>query len=252
MDILKDEDIKLKGVLFDFNGVLLPDSELQEMTWKKLSYKIKGIDYNIKYLRNVIHGRGTTDLIKLLIDSNIKDGDIQNIMNLKEEMYRELCLSNKELFKLTPGAIELFERLEFYNIPFTIASSASEADMRFYFEHLNLNKWFNWNKIAYFDGKVKTKPAPDLYILGAKKLNLDPTECCVIEDAVAGMQAAKNANAGFIVAVSIERELPAEAKDLANIVIYSLDELNDDFIKEYFGIKEMVDFPLYYIAGIGY
>jgi len=67
-----------------------------------------------------------------------------------------LCLKNKESFKLTDSVVNLFDRLNKYSIPFTIASSASEADMRFYFEHLNLNKWSNWDKIAYL--MVRLKP----------------------------------------------------------------------------------------------
>lgn len=251
MDILKDINKKLKAILFDFNGVILYDSEIQEKSWQLTIYEITGKKYNIYELRKLIHGRGIKDLIKVLIDDKLSEEEIEEIAKRKENIYRDLCLKNKESFKLTDSVVNLFDRLNKYSIPFTIASSASEADMRFYFEHLNLNKWFNWDKIAYFDGKVKTKPAPDLYILGAKKLNLDPTECCVIEDAVAGMQAAKNANAGFIIAVSIERELPIEAKKLANAVVYTLDEINELFLHKYFILKKDVDFPLYYISSMG-
>jgi beta-phosphoglucomutase-like phosphatase (HAD superfamily) len=252
MDILRDINKKLKAILFDFNGVILYDSEIQEKSWQLIIYEKTGKKYNINELRKLIHGRGVKDLIKTLIDDKLDEEKIKQIAKRKENIYRDLCLRNKDAFTLTHSVVGLFERLNKYNIPYTIASSASEDDMRFYFEHLKLNKWFSWDKIAYFDGKVKTKPAPDLYILGAKKLNFEPCDCCVIEDAVAGMQAAKNANAGFVVAVSIERELPIEAKELANSVVYSLDEINELFLYKYFISKNDVNFPLYYISGMGY
>jgi HAD superfamily hydrolase (TIGR01509 family) len=251
MEIISEINKKLKGVLFDFNGVILLDSELQEQSWQITIYEVTGKKYSIHELRQVIHGRGIKDLINTLIDNKLNDNEINEIAHRKEKIYRELCLKNRESFQLTPNIINLFERLKKYKIPFTIASSASESDMKFYFEHLNLSQWFDWNKIAYFDGKIRTKPAPDLYLLGAKKLNLDPNDCCVIEDAIAGMLAALAANAGMIIAVSIERELPIDAKELAHIVIYSMDEINDFFINKYFSQYVHIDFPLYYICGLG-
>ncbi len=251
MEVISDVNKKLKGILFDFNGVILLDSELQEKSWQITIYEATGKKYTVQELRKTIHGRGVKDLIRELVDNNLGDEEAAEIEKKKEDLYKELCLKNRELFRLTPSVINLFERLNKNNIPFTIASSASENDMKFYFEHLNLSKWFDWNKIAYFDGKIRTKPAPDLYILGAERLNLKPEECCVIEDAVAGMQAAQTANAGMIIAVSMERELPAPARRLAHIVIYSMDEINELFINNYFDIKKEVNFPLYYICGMG-
>ena len=251
MEIISEINKKVKGILFDFNGVILLDSELQEKSWQITVYEVTGKKYSIQELRKTIHGRGIKDLINTFIDNKLSDMEISEIAHRKEKIYKELCLKNRETFKLTPNIINLFERLKKFKIPFTIASSASESDMEFYFEHLNLSKWFDWNKIAYFDGKIRTKPAPDLYLLGAKKLGLDPNNCCVIEDAVAGMQAAQAANAGLILAVSIERELPIEVKDLAHIIIYSMDEINELFLHKYFTKQKHIDFSLYHICGLG-
>ena len=53
----------------------------------------------------------------------------------------------------------------------------------------------------YDNGKIPGKPAPDIYEIAAKNLNLSPSECIVVEDAVSGIAAAKNAGIGKIIAI---------------------------------------------------
>jgi HAD superfamily hydrolase (TIGR01509 family) len=232
MKIINNINRKLKGILFDFNGVIILDGELQEKALQSAIYEKTGKKYSIQVIRETMHGRGIKEFVKEKL--HLTDVKAEEIAKRKEYFHKKLCLTNKNVFKLSSDIISLFEKLNKNNIPFTIASSASENDMKFYFNHLDLSKWFDFNKIAYFDGKIKSKPAPDLYLLAAKKLNLDPNDCCVIEDAVAGMQAAQTANAGMIIAVSMERELPVPARRLVHIVIYSMNEINDEFINNYF------------------
>jgi beta-phosphoglucomutase-like phosphatase (HAD superfamily) len=65
-----------------------------------------------------------------------------------------------------------------------------------------LPRWFDIEKIVYSDGKIKGKPAPDIYIIAARNLGLKPEECIVIEDAVSGIEAARAAGIGKIVAIA--------------------------------------------------
>jgi sugar-phosphatase len=67
------------------------------------------------------------------------------------------------------------------------------------------------------------KPAPDPYLLGAKRLGFDPSDCIVFEDADAGIKAALAAGAGFVVGVSAQ----ALATD-ADIVIEDLTGISFD------------------------
>jgi beta-phosphoglucomutase-like phosphatase (HAD superfamily) len=71
----------------------------------------------------------------------------------------------------------------------------------FFFEHLNLATWFDVENIAYDNGDIAGKPAPDLYLLAAKKLNLPPGKCIVIEDSISGIQSAHSAGIGHIIAL---------------------------------------------------
>ena len=87
-------------------------------------------------------------------------------------------------------------------IPRTIATASNRMNVDFYIEMLHLERWFDLDKIVYSNGKIPGKPAPDIYEIAAKNLGLIPQECIVIEDALSGIEAAKRANIGKIIAIA--------------------------------------------------
>jgi len=119
-------------------------------------------------------------------------------------------------FKLAPGAVELLNYLKRQAILFTIATSSEIGNLRFYYEHLDLAKWFDFDIVAYDDGSMPSKPAPDIYLRAARKLQLEPADCTVIEDSRAGIQSAHNAGIGKIIAIG-PREKQAELSALPGV-----------------------------------
>ena len=120
----------------------------------------------------------------------------------KESLYRKQCLIDKENFKLAPGAVEFLEFLTQNNIPRTIATMSEWDNVEFYIKHFNLAKWFDLDKIVYSNGKIPGKPAPDIFEIAADKIGLAPEDCVVVEDAIAGINAAKSAKIGKIIAIA--------------------------------------------------
>ena len=89
------------------------------------------------------------------------------------------------------------------------------------FEQIDLvDSDFDIDKIVYDNGKIKGKPAPDIYLEAAKQLNLQPKDCIVVEDALSGIEAAFNAGIGKIVAIeSMEtRELYSKVPAVDEII----------------------------------
>lgn len=72
-------------------------------------------------------------------------------------MYRNMCLKDMEMFKLAKGLPDFLDKLKEAGILITIATGAPLSNVKFYFEHLNLGKWFDINKIVYTDGSFKGK-----------------------------------------------------------------------------------------------
>ena len=116
--------------------------------------------------------------------------------------HRERCLQEPENFELAPGAIELLDYLKENNIPRTIATMSEWDNVEFYIKNFHLEKWFDIDKIVYSDGTIPGKPAPDIFLIASQKLGLEPKECVVIEDAIAGINSAKSAGIGKIVAIA--------------------------------------------------
>src|SRR5207244_2576935 len=98
-----------------------------------------------------------------------------------------------------PGAEQLFDILKEKRIPFTIATSAPAINVNFYVQQFHLDTWFDIDKIVFDDGTMPSKPAPDMYLLAAKKMGIPITECIIIEDSRSGIAAALNAKAGKII-----------------------------------------------------
>ena len=191
-----------KGVIFDFNGTLVYDSGLHSEAWIKLSKELRGYPFTDEELREYVHGRVNRDILKYLTGTKLSEQEIKSFSNRKEELYRELCFSIGDDFKLADGVENLLDYLVSNNIPHTIASSCDFSNMKFYIERLKLDKWFDIKNIVYDNGTFKGKPEPDIYLKAAGNIGVSVSECVVFEDLMTGIQSACRAKAGKIIAVA--------------------------------------------------
>ncbi|MDY6821444.1 MAG: HAD family phosphatase [Deferribacterota bacterium] len=222
---------RYKGVIFDFNGVLIFDSLWQEKSWQKVLSRLSGKSIDLKKVRVLVHGKTVSEVLEEFLNRPLDKKELDLLTKEKELYYQQLCLSEKENFKLVDGANHILNWLKIVDIPVTIATSASRLNMEFYFKHLKLSQWFNWDLIVYDDGNLRSKPSPEPYIVASKKLNLKPSDCIVIEDSEAGIKSAKKAGIGYIIAMAGERKPTRYIKKNANIIIKDLSELPIKFKK---------------------
>ena len=194
--------MKIKGILFDFNGTMLFDSALQEDVWKKFLRSKIGREITNEEIHKYIHGENNKTVLSYFFNRVLSDGEVEELGEEKESMYWDMCLKDTEMFKLAKGLPDFLDKLKEAGILITIATGAPLSNVKFYFEHLNLGKWFDINKVVYTDGSFKGKPEPDIFLKAAKNINVDIENCAVFEDAILGIEAAKRANAAKIIAVS--------------------------------------------------
>jgi len=155
----------------------------------------------------------------------LSDSEINELAEFKEKMYRDIARSKGRAFALSPGAQELLDEVLRSGIPHTIATSSESGNVNFFIKSLDLGRWFDVDKVVYDDGTVPGKPAPDLYLRAAEKLSLAPPECVVIEDSKSGIEAAKRAGAGKIIALGPKKEHSELRMWGADQVVESLKEL---------------------------
>ncbi|MDP4238607.1 MAG: HAD family phosphatase [Bacteroidota bacterium] len=187
-----------KGAIFDFNGTLFWDTAFHDRAFDIFLEK-HGISLSDAEKRVKIHGKANPDIMRSIFGGQITDQEIEDFTQDKELIYRQLCANE---LKLAPGAEELFDYMQAQEIPFTIATSAGIENVGFYFENMNLNRWFSLDKTVYNNGTFRGKPQPDIFLEAARKLDLHPTETVIFEDSVAGIIAAQRAGAGKIYIVN--------------------------------------------------
>lgn len=207
------------GVIFDFNGTLFWDTKLHNKAWDIfLTRHNLSLSDEDKFLK--MHGKNNSDLFRSLF-RNLTDEEVNRFILEKEGLYQELCLQTD--MQLAPGAPDFLDFLKSNNIPFTITTASGKENLDFYFEHLPLTKWFEYDKVVYNNGKLKGKPDPQIYQQAMDIIGKSPEEVIVFEDAVAGLQSAKNAKAGKIIVVDSNDDDYAGWKDCQ--IIKNFDEV---------------------------
>ncbi len=190
------------GIIFDFNGTLFWDSELHMEAWREFSRRLRGTPFSDEEMLKYMFGRTNEDIIAYAIGKRPSPELVEKFAVEKEQVYRDMCKRHPEIFKLAPFAEEFLNYLKESNIPRTIATMSEKDNVDFYIKEFHLEKWFDVEKIVYSDGIIPGKPAPDIYLIAAKRLGLDPQNCIVVEDAISGINAAKNAGIGKVVAIA--------------------------------------------------
>ncbi len=192
----------LKGVIFDFNGTLFWDSMLHFIAWRVYSKMLTGKPFSDEEMLKYMFGHTNEDILTYALGKKPSKEQLDKYASEKEAYYRKMCLEKPEDFKLAPHAEDFLDYLRSNNVPMAIATMSEWCNVEFYIKEFKLEKWFDLDKIVYSDGTIPGKPAPDIYLIAAKKLNLDPKDCTVFEDAVAGLTSAHKAGIGEIIAVA--------------------------------------------------
>ncbi|MCM3226958.1 HAD family hydrolase [Terribacillus saccharophilus] len=191
----------MKGIIFDFNGTMFLDSHLHEQAWFHMIRKYTAAGITDEEIFTNIHGRTNSEILRHFINKDLTKKDIQKLSDEKEGLYRDLCLKNEKELVLTKGLVETLDHLKAQGLPRTIATATVKENVAFYFEVFKLDRWFDFETVTFDDGSFPGKPAPDIFLIAAKKLGLQPNECLVIEDAFSGLTAAKKAGIGTIIAI---------------------------------------------------
>lgn len=191
--------MKIKGVIFDFNGTLFWDTRLHNTAWDRFLENHQ-INLSDQEKNEKIHGRNNKDILNTVFAADLSDDLIASMSTEKELIYQSLCLQSE--ITLAPGSEDFLRFLKKQDIPFTIATASSLINVDFYFKHLDLDRYFERSKVIYNDGSIKSKPHPQLFQKAMDALGLEGNEVLIFEDSIAGIRSAENANAGQIMIVN--------------------------------------------------
>ena len=184
----------IQAVIFDLDGVIVSTDECHYQAWKALADR-EGIPFS---RRNNHRLRGVSRMESLAIvlekaKRSYSNEEKRGMAAYKNELYVRL-INELTPDDLLPGAQSAAVRLRGMGIKTAIGSSSKNAPA--ILEHLGITRLFD--AVADGNGIKRSKPAPDVFLLAAKMLRISPEHCLVVEDAVAGVDAAINAGMGCI------------------------------------------------------
>lgn len=196
--------MSLRGVLFDFNGTLYFDNQMDINSLNRSLCEFGGEARDVHYIVSNIFGRDNFTVFRQNVREDATEEELWAFCRLKSDLYMQNCRSMPGGSTLAKGAAEMLDTLKARGIPYCLATGSEWYRVEFYMEHLGLDRWFMPDNIVFADGTYPCKPAPDIYQLAARKIGLEPKDCLVFEDGSSGIISANRAGAGAVVLVHEE------------------------------------------------
>jgi HAD superfamily hydrolase (TIGR01509 family) len=210
------------GVIFDIDGVLLNSYKLHYECWRAIAEK-HGITLSERDF-DPLFGRRGSEIVREIWGGDLPPEQVVSIHQRKQAQYRENLQRN---FPLMDGAIELIDGLAAKGFILGVGSSAPPENVA-----LSLRGLARTNSFAAVvtgSDVTRGKPDPEVFLLAAQRMEIEASDCAVIEDAPAGIAAAL---AGGMTAIALAGTAPPESLTTAHLVVSSLRQLSPKGISE--------------------
>lgn len=176
----------IEACIFDLDGVITDTAEYHYQGWKTMSNEA-GLHFN-REINEQLRGVSRRQSLNIILQynkKNLSEVMIEELMKKKNDYYKQSLESITEKDYL-PGIRDFILKIREKGIKTAIASASKNAEKVIH--NLKATKLFDIIADGY---SVKnTKPAPDLFLFAAKRLNVYPANSVVFEDAQAGIEAA--------------------------------------------------------------
>lgn len=212
---------KIKACLFDLDGVIVDTAKYHYLAWRKLANEL-GFEFTEKDNER-LKGVSRMESLRILLEIGNIQVNQQTMIELAEKKnswYRQYIAKMDES-EILPGAKQFVQLLKNNGIKVAIGSSSKNTMT--ILECIRMKDYFD----AIIDGTkiTKAKPAPEIFLLGAEALGVEPKCCVVFEDAKAGIEAAKRAGM-YVIGIGSEKVLKHADKVISSMQDANLDILN--------------------------
>jgi len=204
------------AVLWDLDGTLIDTAPIHWQAWKEIL-----VHENYALSREVFascFGMRNDTIIPMWLGPQVSAADITRIADAKETRFRELL--EVLPLQLMPGVLDWLARLHQQGWRQAIATMAPRPNLDQMVRQAGIAKYLD--AFATAEDVARGKPEPDIFLTAAARLGVPPSRCIVVEDAPAGVEAARRAG---MRSISVGPAVPPGSADLA---ISSLDRLPED------------------------
>lgn len=215
------QKISKKLIIWDFDGVISDTEHLWIKNWQILVNKYFGLNWDFEKAKLLFAGLSPKTKINYLAQEGhiVDDAFLLELKRLDwETMDREL--------KAVPGVEEIFKKVQMKQC---IATGGNLDKTNRKLELLGFTKYFPQNHIFTAQMVKEGKPEPDLFLLAAKQMGVEPENSIVIEDAIPGLKAAFKAGMTPVAYIGCEMtNTPEFRKRIEGLgVKYIFDDMNE-------------------------
>jgi beta-phosphoglucomutase family hydrolase len=213
---------ELRAVIWDLDGVIIDTAPFHFQAWREV-FQEEGVEFSET---DFMHSFGlrNEDIIRRILGDRTSESKISAIATKKEERFRRKIEGKATP---SPGALLLMRQLQERGFKQGIASSAPRENVRLLLKAVGAEEFIQ--DIVSEEDVHRGKPAPEVFLVAARKLGALPRSCVVIEDAVAGVRAAKAAG---MKCLAITTTHPRESLAEADLVVDNLKEINISTIEK--------------------
>jgi beta-phosphoglucomutase len=204
-------------VLWDLDGTLVDSAGHHWIAWRD-TLAAEGRHVTSRDFADAF-GKRNDEILRELFGGGIASEWIARVGNTKEEAYRRLVRERGVL--ALPGAVSWLSRLKGLGWRQALASSAPRPNIDAVFDALGFGDYLD--TVVSADEVGSGKPDPAIFFAAAERLGLPPARCIVVEDAPAGLEAARRAGMRSIGVLSAHH-----AQLTGDLVVPSLDALAPD------------------------
>lgn len=212
--------MKYRAALFDLDGVLVDTARYHYIAWKELAAHL-GFDFTEEQNERLKGVSRMASLDILLEIAGLTDrfglAEKEAMAAGKNSRYVAL-ISGMDPTEILPGVLTLLKELRVRGVKIALGSASKNAPA--ILARVGLEPYFD----ALVDGNAvsQAKPDPEVFLLGARRLAIAPSDCVVFEDAEAGLQAAK-AGGMFALGLGRANDLPSADAVYSNLVDFDPD-----------------------------
>lgn len=205
-----------QGIIWDLDGVIVDSAPFHFEAWRKFTAS-RGIVFTHEDFRRTF-GMKNEDILVRIFGEKLERGLLETWSEEKEEGFRQLIQSKVKPF---PGVLTSVSNFDAAGYKQAVASSTPLKNIHLILNALSITAFFR--VIISGEEVVKGKPDPEAFLKAAKRMGLTPDKCLVIEDAAAGIEAAKRAG---MKAIGVTNTLPSDVLASADLVVKSLEDLD--------------------------
>lgn len=211
------------AVIFDMDGVIVDSAPHHFSAWQKV-WQRRGVPYSYADFKHNFGQRSDLQ-VRYIVGNKLSQDEVKTIVAEKDILLREILKDN---MRALPGAVELIKSLNEYGVKLALGSSSPKETVYLVAETLGVEKYFD--AIVCGSEVREGKPNPQIFLLSAKRINVEPWKCMVVEDAVVGITAAKR---GGMYVLAVTNTHPRESLMDADIVVDSLNEVTVQSLEDF-------------------